>query len=162
MPLSSSLNRYLTQHHVAFDTVSHYYSQSALQSAVASHIPADEVAKAVILKDPVDNFLMAVIPSSRRLHLHVLEDILDTSLKLADRRELNVHFKDCEEGAIPPMGPAFNMGMIWDDSFLSSADVYLEAGDHLTLVHVSGGDFKKLVGESSHDQISRPPRSPLG
>ena len=156
MPISQNLSRYLTQKQASFDTITHTRSSSAVQSAIASHIPSKTVAKAVVLKDPVDNYLMAVIPADRRLHLRVLEDIVDSPLKLAEEDELISKFRDCKTGAIPAVGPAFNMDMIWDDRFLSTTDVYLEAGDHETLVHVSGATFRDLTSHAPHDQISRP------
>ncbi|WP_281648087.1 YbaK/EbsC family protein [Parendozoicomonas sp. Alg238-R29] len=159
MTMSQNLSRYLTQKKASYDTIAHTRSTSAFQSAIASHIPSRTVAKAVVLKDPVDNYLMAVIPANRRLHMKVIEDIVDTPLKLAEEDELISRFRDCKTGAIPAMGEAFNMEMIWDDRFLSSSDVYLEAGDHETLVHVSGDTFRKLASNARHDQISRPERN---
>ncbi len=156
MPLSKNLTRYLTQQQVNYDTVTHSRSTSAMQSAIASHINSTQVAKAVVVHDPVDNYLMAVIPAGRRLHLKALEDIVDTPLKLATEDELKQHFQDCENGAIPAIGPAYNMEMIWDDQFLGNKDIYFEAGDHQTLVHVSGEDFQQLAGDATHDRISRP------
>ena len=161
MSLSKSLSRYLHQNQTPFDTITHPRSTSAMQSAIAAHVQASQIAKAVVLKDPVDNYLMAVIPGERRLHLHVLEDILETPLKLADQQELDNYFKDCESGAIPPMGAAFNMEMIWDDRLMSVKDIYFEGGDHETLVHMTGETFRELVNEASHNQISRPERSEL-
>nr|WP_283777856.1 YbaK/EbsC family protein [Sansalvadorimonas sp. 2012CJ34-2] len=130
-----------------------------MQSAIASNIQSSQVAKAVVVHDPLENYLMAVIPAGRRLHLRVLEDLVDKPLKLATEEDLANRFPDCETGAIPPMGPAFNMEMIWDDQLLSCQDIFLEAGDHTTLVHVSGEGFQTLAADAMHDRISQPVRN---
>ena len=154
MSLSKSLTRYLTQQQVNYDVVTHSRSCSAMQNAITSHLDSNEVAKAVVVQDPVDNYLMAVIPANRRLHLKALETIVEAPLKLASEEDLQTCFKDCDTGAIPAIGPAFNMQMIWDDQLLVNKDIYFEAGDHKTLVHVSSDDFVQLTGEATHDRIS--------
>ncbi|GAA4650030.1 aminoacyl-tRNA deacylase [Kistimonas scapharcae] len=156
MSVSKKLSQFLAQQQVDFELIHHNPSMSAMQSSIAARVPSEEVAKAVILKDHVDNFLMAVIPAGRRLHLHTVEELTDQKLRLASEHELQQRFTDCKTGAIPAIGPAFDMSMVWDDRFLQQQDVYLEAGDHETLVHLSGKTFQKLASTEQHDQISMP------
>jgi Ala-tRNA(Pro) deacylase len=74
---------------------------------------------------------------------------------LAADSEISALFKDCEPGAIPPLGEAYSMDAILDESLIGSPDIYFQAGDHETLVHVTGDDFLRLMigvprGEISH------------
>jgi Ala-tRNA(Pro) deacylase len=79
---------------------------------------------------------------------------LDRELGLATDRELVELFKDCEPGAWPPLGPAYGIDTILDQSLVEATDIYFEAGDHRALVHLSGGDFIKLMANALRGQIS--------
>jgi Ala-tRNA(Pro) deacylase len=41
-----------------------------------------------------------------------------------------------------------------DQSLVDAPDIYFEAGDHQALVHVSGGEFLKLMANTLRGQIS--------
>jgi Ala-tRNA(Pro) deacylase len=68
--------------------------------------------------------------------------------------ELSGLFIDCEPGALPPLGEAYGVVAIVDQSLIGAQDVYFEGGDHCALVHVSGNDFLKLMGDAPRDRIS--------
>jgi Ala-tRNA(Pro) deacylase len=78
---------------------------------------------------------------------------LNRALGLATDRELAELFKDCEPGALPPLGLAYGIDSILDQSLADAPDVYFEAGDHQALVHVSGGEFLKLMANAPRGQI---------
>ncbi len=63
-------------------------------------------------------------------------------------------FEDCETGAIPPLGPAYQIETFLDEALTSLANVYFEAGDHENLVHTSGDNFKKLLSGVRHGNYS--------
>jgi Ala-tRNA(Pro) deacylase len=75
-------------------------------------------------------------------------------LGLATESELVGLFKDCEIGAIPPIGPAYGIETVVDDSLLQENDVYFEAGDHEELIHVSGKQFRDLVAGARYGRFS--------
>jgi Ala-tRNA(Pro) deacylase len=54
-------------------------------------------------------------------------------------------FADCDRGAVPPVGEAYGIPTVWDDSLGDLPDVYFEGGDHRTLIHMSGPDFAELM-----------------
>ena len=56
---------------------------------------------------------------------------------------------------IPPVGPAYGMEMIVDDSLIDNTDIYFEAGDHLDVIHMSGEDFHKLTPDTAHGRFSQ-------
>ena len=39
-------------------------------------------------------------------------------------------FKDCEFGAVPPLGLAYGMSTVIDDCLSEQPEIYFEAGDH--------------------------------
>ena len=73
---------------------------------------------------------------------------------LASEDEVFSLFDDCDIGAIPPIGAAYDVPVIVDDSLGDAADIYFEGGDHRTLVHVSGKDFRDLTMDARHARFS--------
>ncbi|WP_051785955.1 aminoacyl-tRNA deacylase [Endozoicomonas numazuensis] len=153
MSIAPKIDRYLQTHNLSFDTISHPPSRSSVQSAIAAQIPLSNVAKAVILKDDTDNYLMAIVPASSRLQMKQMQEITDCQLKLASEKELSQHFRDCQKGAVPPIGEAYDMDMIWDNKLSLLPDVYIEAGDHETMIHLSKEAFQHILANHPHDDL---------
>lgn len=159
MTIAPKVDQYLDDQNIPYDTVHHAPSHSSVQSAIAAQVPLGHVAKAVVLKDDIDNYLMAVVPASSRVQIKHMREITDSSMKLASEQELQQQFKDCEKGAIPPVGQAYEMDMIWDSKLGEMPDLYLEAGDHETLIHLEQDAFQDLVGDSPHDDLCVSPHN---
>jgi Ala-tRNA(Pro) deacylase len=156
MGMAMKLADYLATHPVPFDLVVHSHTRSSLQSARSLDLTPGCLVKAVVLEDENDQFLMAVLPASRKVDLGELRRCFGRMLRLADKAELRERFGDCELGAVPPIGSAYGMETIWDDSLMSRPDVYFEAGDHETSVHVKTRDFVGLLEGARHLDFSAP------
>jgi Ala-tRNA(Pro) deacylase len=89
---------------------------------------------------------MAVLPSTRSVHLGHLGKELDRRLRLATEGELAHAFPDCRLGAIPPLGAAYGMRTVIDDSVEVQPEVWFEAGDHEHLIHMSAEQFIAVIG----------------
>jgi Ala-tRNA(Pro) deacylase len=155
MGMAMKLRDYLNSNSVPFEVLNHAHSSTSMQAARASKVPADRLAKAVVVEDD-RHCMMAVLPASRRLRMHELEASNGRTIRLATETELTELFKDCEPGAVPPVGLAYGMETILDDSLMSQRELYFEAGDHETLVHMKTGDFLRMMKESRHMPISEP------
>ncbi|MDX1735661.1 MAG: YbaK/EbsC family protein [Halioglobus sp.] len=153
MPIAMTLKSYLDDHEVSYDTVEHPHTESAVDSAKSAHVPPHQMAKAVVLEDSA-GFIVAVLPSSNRLNLGWVNEELERDLKLATEDELKALFRDCDTGAIPALSTAYGLKVIWDDQLKHAADIYIEAGDHEHLIHLSGEDFRQLMARLPHSVIS--------
>lgn len=156
MGLAMKLADYLAAHPVPYDLVAHSHTMSSRQSARSMDLSPDCLVKAVVLEDENDKFLMAVLPASRKVNLGELRKCIGRMLRLADEAELRERFGDCEFGAVPPIGNAYGMETIWDDCLMNQSDVYFEAGDHETQVHVKTSDFVGLLEGAQHMDFSAP------
>ncbi|TIP97985.1 MAG: aminoacyl-tRNA deacylase, partial [Mesorhizobium sp.] len=76
-------------------------------------------------------------PSTHRIELGTLQDVMHQRIGLASEDEVVSLFEDCDTGAIPPIGAAYDVPVIVDESLGNAGDIYFEGGDHRTLVHVS-------------------------
>jgi len=153
MTIATSVQDCLVREGVHYDVIAHERTRDSNHTAQAAHIPGGRVAKCVMLEDE-KGYLMAVIPASHKVNLGAVHRQLNRALGLATDRELVELFKDCEPGALPPLGLAYGIDSILDQSLADAPDVYFEAGDHQALIHVSGGEFLKLMANAPRGQIS--------
>ena len=149
MAIAATVKDFLTQKSVDYDMVTHPHTGSSHETAEASHVSEGHIAKAVIVKD-ASGYAMVVVPASHYVELKHMRKELDRDLQLVAEDEVARLFEDCETGAIPPLGPAYQIETFLDEALTSLANVYFEAGDHEHLVHTSGDDFKKLLSGVRH------------
>lgn len=153
MAIATTLKSYLEDHHVSYDTVRHPRSSTSLESAHLAHVPSHELVKAVVLEDE-KGYVVGVMPSTNRLDIDWVNESLGRNLEMATEEELPNLFQDCELGAVPALSNAYGLDVIWDEQLTNAEEVYIEAGDHKTLVHLHGADFCELMKGMPHDIIS--------
>jgi Ala-tRNA(Pro) deacylase len=100
------------------------------------------------------SYVLAVVPSTHRVEFDTLHDMLDRRLSLATESEVAVLFDDCDLGAVPPVGSAYDLEVVLDDSLTGQPEIYFEGGDHRSLVHLKGGDFDTLMKDAQHGRFS--------
>lgn len=153
MSIAKTVELYLDQHQTRYTVVRHPTTLSSKQTAAAAHVPPEQIAKAVVVGDD-RGFLMAVIPGNRHVQLHRLSDKFRRDFALVTEQRIAPIFKDCEVGAIPPLGLAYGMPTIVDDSLVGRPHVFFVGGDHKELIRVDGKAFVQLLGEAQHGQFS--------
>jgi Ala-tRNA(Pro) deacylase len=154
MSIASGVINYLVAQHVDFDVVSHPRTVTSQETAQYSHVSGDNLAKSVVLEDD-RGYLLAVLPASCRVDLGELHRLTNRNLGLATEFELGALFEDCETGAVPPLGSAYQLETIVDDSLAEQPDIYFESGDHEQLIHVSSEVFDALMSEAQVSHFSK-------
>jgi Ala-tRNA(Pro) deacylase len=154
MAIAIKLKQYLEDVHVKYDVIQHPYSDSSMHTAEQAHISGENIAKGVLLHDDT-GYILAIVPATHKVRLGKLHKKFDRYLSLADESDIGELFDDCSIGAIPPVGMAYDMDVIYDDTLNKREDIYFEAGDHTSLVHVSRDDFRTLLEKAPHGKISR-------
>jgi Ala-tRNA(Pro) deacylase len=155
MGIAITLKNYLDAQEVEYDLLTHDYSEGSFDTARAAHIDSLALAKGVVFRDEDRHYTMCVLPAQNKVRRLTLNEIFDRHLMLADEEELDDLFNDCQHGAVPALGQAYGMSVIWDDEILDADDVYIEAGDHQHLIHIKRDQFSKLMGDKMHDHFSR-------
>ncbi len=154
MAIAISIEQFLSQQFTDYSLLSHPHTESSTASAQAAHVPPQQLAKAVVMKDSSGCHLMAVVPACNKLRVGLLSYMLDRDLQLVNEWELSQLFQDCEPGAVPALGQAYGMDVIWDEQLANCEDIYLEGGDHRQLIHINQLQFQDLMGHCMHDDIS--------
>jgi len=147
MSLAKRLEWYLGQNHVDYVCVRHEHSDTQLEAAQQCHVPSWQVAKCVLLEDE-RGYVNAVLPANRRIRISSLREQLERNLELAGEEEIEDIFFDCDPGAIPGITAAYGIPSVIDRQLLDSDEIFIEGGDHESLVHMSGDDFVRLTSDS--------------
>jgi Ala-tRNA(Pro) deacylase len=143
MTVSPTLQKYLDQG-VSYDLIAHAPTMSSTRTAEACHVSGEALAKAVVLRRD-GGYMMAVLPASHHLHLSALKSQLGHKVDLASEDEIERLFGDCERGAIPALGECYGLDVIVDNSIDPRRDIYMEGGDHTTLIRMDGEEFARLT-----------------
>ena len=154
MAIALTLQQYLDDQHIDYDVMVHERTATASHTAEASHVSADCVAKGVVLSRE-GGFLIAVVPASCTVRLEAIRDLVQSPVSVSSADEIDVLFPDCESGAVPALGEPYGIEAIVDDSLDERADIYFEGGDHRTLIHMSGQQFRDLLHDVPHGQIAK-------
>ncbi len=155
MTIARRLKDYIAGKGINYDTVAHRRTATSSQTAQAAHVPGRRLAKSVLVHHEM-GYTLAVVPSNHRVELNTLQDVIDRRLGLASEDEVSQLFGDCDIGAAPPVGAAYDVPVVLDESFDADDDVYFEAGDHKTLVHVKSDDFRNLLQGARVARFSHP------
>jgi Ala-tRNA(Pro) deacylase len=157
MSVSPTLRRYLTAENVQFDEIPHQPTMTSSATAQACHVSGDRLAKAIVLRRD-GGYMLAVLPASHHLRMPELRALCGDDIDMANEHEVNRLFTDCAHGAVPAAGTCYGLDVIIDDSIDRQPEIYIEAGDHQTLLHLSNAQFARINANaqrgrfSAHDQ----------
>jgi Ala-tRNA(Pro) deacylase len=152
MAIAPILQKHLDRN-VTYDVLTHDPTMSSSRTAQACHVSGERLAKAIVLRHD-GRYLLAILPATHHVRLADLKTQIGDDVDLADEDEIKRLFPDCAPGAVPPVGECYELDVIVDDSIQAQPDVYLEGGDHTTLVHMDQAQFARLMAEARHGRFS--------
>mgnify|MGYP005814927075 CR=1 FL=1 len=153
MSIAPTLQKYLATENILYDEIQHEPSMSSTRTAEACNISGDRLAKGVVLRRDGE-YILAVVPASHHLRLSELRTTLGDTVDMADETEINRLFRDCARGAVPAIGKCYGLDIIVDDSIETQPEIYMEAGDHETLLHLTREQFTRLTANAPHGRFS--------
>jgi len=137
---------------IAYELVEHETTMSATAEARVARLPADQVAKTVVLRDG-SAYVIAAIPASERLGLHKLRELIGATrrLRLASEAEIGRDFPTLEVGAVPPFGPMVPAAEVIHSSLLEHERILCPAGDHRHAVLVDPREVVRITAAKTAD-----------
>lgn len=153
MTIAPSLQQHLDARHIEYDVITHEPTPSSTRTAEACRISGDCLAKGIVLRRD-GGYVLAVLPASHHIRLSDLRSQLGDNVEIAREAEIDPLFPDCAHGAVPPVGQCYGLPLIVDDSIDALPDIYMEAGDHQTLLHMSHAQFAQLTLDARHGRFS--------
>jgi Ala-tRNA(Pro) deacylase len=148
---------FLRSHGIWFEALLHQPASSSAKRAGNAHVPGGRVAKSVLIKAG-DSFLLAVLPSTSRINLEQLSQVIGqpaSDVRLAKSDELVAMFPDCEPGVVPSFGRLYGLRTVVDRGLSELSDIVVGANTRHEGLWMHFRDFEALeepVGAS----FSRP------
>ena len=145
MPILKRLQSYLDNHKIPYEVVSHPTAYTARDVAATLHVSGNVFAKVVMVKAD-ERFVMAVLPSTWRVDLKRLKDVLEArEVRLATERECAELFPDCDVGTMPPFGNLYGVEVYVDQLLTEDESIVFEAGTYVGAMKLRYKDFAALV-----------------
>jgi Ala-tRNA(Pro) deacylase len=154
MSIPCTLESYLKEQCIDFTLVRHPHTGASMYTAQAAHVPGDHLAKGVVVNQD-GRYLLVVVPADYHVHLGRLQQHLGEPVGLATESELAGLFPDCEPGAVPPIGAAYELRTLVDRHLMGLPEVYFESGDHEHLIKIAGAGFADLMRAAEVVDVGR-------
>ena len=152
MAIAPTLQKYLDQT-ITYDVIPHEPTMSSMLTAEACHISGDRLAKGIVLRRN-GGYMLAVLPASCHIQLPELRMQLGENVGLATEDEITHLFAHCAPGAVPPVGTCYALDAIIDESINEQPEVYIEGGDHTTLIHMDQSQFARLTTQAQRGRFN--------
>ena len=130
MGATSQIHEFLRAAGVPYGIVPHRQAFTAQEEAAATHVPGRNWAKVVACF--VDGIpIEAVVPATLVVNLRRLLDLAGgDEIRLAEEGELRQLFPECEQGAMPPLGPLYQQEVYVDVELAAEDEIIFNAGTH--------------------------------
>jgi len=147
-----AVTQYLEGEGVAYELVEHESVTSAVAEAHVAGVPADQVAKTVLLHDG-GVYVVAAVSAAARLDLHKLRELLGATrnLRLATEQEIGRDFPTLEVGAVPPFGPSVPAAEVIDSKLVAHERILCPAGDHRHSVLIDPREVVRVTDAMTAD-----------
>jgi Ala-tRNA(Pro) deacylase len=159
--IPTAISDYLERNQAQYSLFSHPAAFTAQEEAAAAHIPGRKWAKTVVCfadEQPI----LAVVPAPCRVDLNRLQRITDAhSVRLANEQEFAPLYRDCELGAVPPLGPLYGQRVFIDEQLTRDPDVAFSAGSHHDTIRMAYAEFDRLVHPTVADIAQLSSTSPM-
>jgi Ala-tRNA(Pro) deacylase len=137
---------FLRSRGVWFESLLHRPASSSTKRAGSVHVPGRSVAKAVLIKAG-DSFVLAVLPSTSRIDLVQLSEVVGepaSQVRLATPDELFELFPDCEPGVVPPFGRLYGLKTLVDSGLTHFSEIIVGANTRHEGMRMLFRDFQAL------------------
>lgn len=144
MPLKK-LIEYLEQETIHYTRIIHSAAYTAQVIAHRAHISGNVLAKTIVLKDPDQKFLMAVIPANYQVDMEKISTLYGKNVQLSSEEEFENLFPGCETGGMPPFGNLFGLPVYVSEPLPKNEEISFNAGNHRELLQMSFSDYRRLA-----------------
>jgi Ala-tRNA(Pro) deacylase len=161
--IAARVRAFLDEEGVAYERIHHQRDYTAMETAAHTHTPGKEFAKAVIVRVKGE-LAMAVVPSHHVGDVERMGAALGGSeVVIANEQEFADLCPDCEEGAIPPFGNLYGIGVYVSPDLAGNERITCVAGHHAEAIRLDYRDFERVVQPKTIDLsvvYHGPPREP--
>jgi Ala-tRNA(Pro) deacylase len=145
MSIPHAITEFLNQQEVPYEAIHHRRDYTAQETAADTHTKGRDFAKTVILF--ADNkYCLAVLPAVRHIDMQKAKKELHAkNVALATEEEIRTICTDCEVGAMPPLGPLYQLPVYVSPELRDDRMITFNAGTHEDVIRLLYEDFEKVV-----------------
>ncbi len=133
--IPETIDRYLKQHHLAYEHMTHLRAVAAQRLAAAEHVAGARIAKPVVV-DLDGRLVLAIVSAAQRVDLDVLRRATGaTRAELVPEQSFQNRFEPCEAGAEPAIG-LFGLPMYVDDEVARQPWIVMRGGTHEDAIRI--------------------------
>ncbi len=152
----AGLIAWLSAHEVGFEIHDHPFTQTARQTARAEGVDPRTFAKVVGVRIGEDRDALIVIDATDKVDVAKARKVLGyETVRVLTESELATLAPDCEVGAIPGVGPLFELPMYADYAVGEDSEISFNAGTHRTSVRVDREAWEQATGVIYGDLVER-------
>ncbi len=152
--IPETIDRYLKQHHLAYEHTVHSRTVTAQRLAAAEHVTGDRIAKPVVVS--VDGVLaLAVVSATEKVDTEALRRATGAEkVDLVPEAVFEGRFAPCEVGAEPPLG-LFGMPMYVDAHLAREPWIVMRAGTHEDAIRIDTSAWLRSEGVTPVERLGR-------
>jgi Ala-tRNA(Pro) deacylase len=140
-----SVEAFLNEQQLPYSVLHHRPAYTAQEEAAVAHVPGWQWAKTIVCMAD-DQPILAVVPAPALVDLDRLRAMTGANdVRLASESEFARLYRDCEVGAIPPLGPLYGQQVFIDRALPAAGAMVFEAGSHVDAIRVNYDDFARVV-----------------
>ncbi len=156
MAKTTDLQRYLNNNGISYRVIEHDPAFSSHDVSMATHIPENQIAKAIIL-DIDGKFWMAVLRGDHKINLHLIKQAFGAKqVHLSHEEDLSTMFPDCQLGTMPPFGNLYGVPVLVDQALAEDEEISFNACCYTKVIKMKFEDFRRLVNPLIGDYAERP------
>ena len=145
MPIPGSVEHFLGDQRVPYSVIHHRPTYTAQEAAASTHVPGRLWAKTVACVGD-DRAMLVVVPAPSLVDFDRLREVAGVNdIRLANEREFERLYPDCETGAMPPLGPMYRQPVFVDRALAAGEEIVFDAGSHSDAVRMRYDDFARIV-----------------
>jgi len=145
MAVSTSVQEFLRRANVPYMVFPHPAAYTAQEEAAVTHVPGRHWAKPVVCfadGEPIQ----AVVPADLAVNLDRLLTVSGAdTIRLAREDELAWLYPDCEQGAMPPLGPLYHQRVYVDETLADEGEIVFNGGSHQDAVLMRFNDYLSVA-----------------
>ena len=159
----SSISDYLHRNQARYSVVPHAPAHTAQREAASAHVPGHAWAKSVVCFAD-GRPILAVVPAPCAVDLDRLQHAANAhSIRVASETEFAPLYRDCEPGAMPPLGDLWGQRVFVDSRLTRDPEIVFDGGSHSDAIRMAYREFERLTHPTVADfasgpSVSTPPR----
>ena len=153
MPVAVKLSQFLSRQNIFVREIHHERVNSLASAVNQARVVADVTLKSELLID-TKGVVRVVVPFPSSLDIDAVNQVMNRNFQPLTLPQSDRLFTDCETGAHPPVGAAYGMPVIVDDSLLSQDLFYIQSGCNTTLLQMDGQAFRASIAGAAKGRIA--------